>query len=268
MGGLWQSVVLRRRPVASGLWEDLCRRLPLLQGYAPESLGRLRELTSRFLARKGIYGAGGLEVTEPMRVLIATQACIPILNLGLHWYRGWVSVLVYPDEFLARHDYVDEAGVVHEGVHARIGESWSRGPVILSWAHAAEDAWAGDYGNVVIHEFAHKLDLLNGYANGLPPLHREMSRRAWTRAFTDAYEDFCKRVDSEGEVPFDAYAAQAPGEFFAVLSEAFFVMPDLVLKVYPKIYFQYSSFYRQDPVRRTRQDPGAVAPTSPTAPED
>jgi Mlc titration factor MtfA (ptsG expression regulator) len=258
MGQWWQRVVLRQRPVPLELWAELCRRLPLLQGYEPAVRERLRELTSRFLARKDIQGAGGLEITVPMRVLIAAQACIPILNLGLQWYRGWVSVLVYPDEFLARHDFVDEAGVVHEGAHARIGESWSQGPVILSWAHAEEDAWAGDCGNVVIHEFAHKLDLLNGYANGLPPLHREMSRRAWTRAFTDAYEDFCERVESGEAVPFDEYAVEDPGEFFAVLSEAFFVMPRLVLKVYPEVYAQYRAFYRQDP---------AACPTSSTAPE-
>ncbi len=183
----WQTRVPRRSPVATSLWAELCAHLPLLAGYAPGELQRLRSLTARFLTRKKIHGAGGLDVSDPMRVLIATEACIPILNLGLAWYRGWVTVLVYPDEFLARHAFVDEAGVVHEGEQAQIGESWSQGPVILSWHHTETDAWAGDYGNVVIHEFAHKLDLLNGEPNGMPPRHRGMSRVAWTSAFTDAY---------------------------------------------------------------------------------
>lgn len=246
----WQTRVSRRSPVHPALWEDLCRHLPLLAGYAPGDLERLRDLSARFLAQKSIQAAGGLDVNAAMRVLIAVEACIPILNLGLAWYRGWVSVLVYPDEFLARDAFVDEAGVVHEGVHARIGESWAQGPVILSWRHAQEDAWQRAYGNVVIHEFAHKLDLLNGDANGLPPLHRDMSRTAWTGAFTAAYRDFCRRADDGEPLPFDDYAADDPGEFFAVLSEAFFVTPGIMEAFYPAVYAQLSSFYRQDPARR------------------
>ena len=214
-------------------------------------MARLRSLTERFLARKKIHGVGGLELSQAMRVRIALQACIPILNLGLGWYRGWVEVLVYPDAFLVHHDYRDDAGVVHHEADRRIGESWSHGPVILSWQHAEQDTGGAVLGNVVIHEFAHKLDLLNGEPNGMPPLHKDMDLSEWTRAFSAAYADFCQRYHSGEPTPFDAYGAEDPGEFFAVFSEVFFVQPALAVEVYPRVYEQLARFYRQDPVSRS-----------------
>ncbi len=248
----WAGRLQRRDPLRDGLWNDSCAHLPLLADFEGQELTRLRKLTACFLRKKDIRGAGGMELTGRMRALIAVQACVPILNLGFGWYRGWVQVLVYPNEFLARHEYQDAAGVVHEDAHARIGESWSHGPVILSWRHAEEDARGGQWGNVVIHEFAHKIDLLGGAPNGMPPLHRGMDPGAWTGAFTDAYDDLWHRCEAGEELPFDGYAAEDPGEFFAVLSEAFFVQPGLVLAVYPEVYRQLALFYRQDPVRRIR----------------
>jgi len=129
------------------------------------------------------------------------------------------------------------------------GESWLRGPVILSWADAGEAARGSGY-NVVIHEFAHKLDMLNGEANGFPPLHADMEARRWSDAFTPAYEDFCARVDSGEHMEIDAYAAEHPAEFFAVLSEAFFETPLVVRANYPAVYGALAQFYRQDPARR------------------
>jgi hypothetical protein len=246
----WDERVRGRPAIPDGEWRDLCRRLPLLAGYTPQELHRLRRLASRFLYVKAIHGAGGLELDGPMRRLIALQACVPVLGLGLEWYRGWVSVIVYPDEFVARHEWVDEFGVAHEVERELSGESWPEGPVVLSWSDAAGGAEGEEWGNVVVHEMAHKLDLLNGEANGMPPLHPEMSRPAWARAFNDAYEDFCQRVEREEPVAFDEYGADDPGEFFAVLSEAFFLHPHEILEVYPPVYRQLCAFYRQDPARR------------------
>ena len=129
------------------------------------------------------------------------------------------------------------------------GESWLAGPVILSWADAERRGEAQGY-NVVIHEFAHKLDMLNGDANGYPPLHAGMSRDEWTRVFDAAYRDFCKRVERGEETAIDPYAAEAPAEFFAVLSEAFFEIPGVVQAEHPEVYGQLASFYRQDPGMR------------------
>ena len=190
----------------------------------PTELARLRELVTLFLHEKGIHGAGGMVVREEVRIAIAIQACILILDLGLDYYRGWVEVIVYPDEFVAEREFVDEAGVAHTIEEPMTGESWERGPVILSWADANEGGRAGGY-NVVIHEFAHKLDMLNGEPNGFPPLHADMSRAAWAAAFTRAYEDFCAKVDADAWLDIDDYAAESPAEFFAVMSEVFFESP-------------------------------------------
>jgi Mlc titration factor MtfA (ptsG expression regulator) len=202
-----------------------------------------------FLHEKSIHGAGGMAVDDAARLAIAVQACILILNLGLESYRGWVEIIVYPDEFVAEYEYIDEAGVSHS-VHEPIaGESWVQGPVILSWADA-EEAGRGTSYNVVIHEFAHKLDMLNGDANGFPPLHADMAREAWAETFSAAYAHFCDRVDRGFDVELDDYAAESPAEFFAVMSEAFFESPHVVRRSYPQVYAQLARFYRQDPAAR------------------
>lgn len=233
-------------------WDWLVERLPLLEAYPPDELARLRELATDFLRRKSIHGAGGLEVDDRMRRLVAVQACVPVLHLGLDWYRGWVTVVLYPDEFVARHEWVDEDGVVHEADRELSGESWPQGPAIFSWTDVELGAEGEEWGNVVVHEMAHKLDLLNGEANGMPPLHAGMSRQAWTATFSIAYEDFWHRVDRGEDVPFDDYAADDPGEFFAVLTEAFFLHPHDVQATYPEVYAQLAAFFRQDPAARLR----------------
>ncbi len=182
-----------------------------------------------------------------MRLMIAAQACILVLNLDIDFFRGWVEVIVYPDEFVPTIEYTDDDGIVHVEREARAGEAWLQGPVILSWADVAP---ATEGVNVVIHEFAHKLDMLNGDANGFPPLHAGMDRRAWAAAFSAAYADFCRRVDADEDVAIDPYAAESPGEFFAVVSEVFFDLPQAVLYAYPQVYAQLRDFYRQDPAAR------------------
>jgi Mlc titration factor MtfA (ptsG expression regulator) len=244
--------VLRRFPLPDTTWRAAVVRLPLLRGLSAEELGRLRELATLFLHDKEIAPAAEVVLTDETRLLIAAQACLPILNLGIDWYRGWVSVIVYPDEFVPRHEYQDEAGVVHVTRDPMIGESWQRGPVILSASDAARSGEC-DGVNVVIHELAHKLDMLNGEPNGFPPLHPGMSAADWSRAFGEAYQDFCDRVDAGEDTEIDPYGAESPGEFFAVLSEAFFEIPHTVLGVYPEVYRQLAAFYRQDPARRMAQ---------------
>ena len=242
-------------PIPLSEWAELCERMPLLAGYGPGELAQLRALTARFLYEKAIQGAGGLELDDPMRRLVAVQACVPVASLGLEWYRGWVSVIVYPDEFVAPHEWTDEDGVVHRAERELSGESWPQGPVVLSWSDVLLGAWGEEWGNVVVHEMAHKLDLLNGEANGMPPLHRGMSPQAWSAAFTSAYEDFCARVDRDEDLAFDEYAADDPGEFFAVVSEAFFLHPHDVREEYPQVYAQLTAFYRQDPAARAEAQP-------------
>jgi Mlc titration factor MtfA (ptsG expression regulator) len=242
---------LERAALPDPLWQEALARLPFLEAYTPAELLRLRELVTLFLTAKGIVGARGFEVTPLMRVVIAIQACVLILELDLGCYEGWENVIVYPDEFVPGYEYEDEAGVVHVRDEALAGEAWEGGPVLLSWADVvASSDWETAGMNLVIHEFAHKLDMANGSVDGMPLLPAAMSRVAWTQALGAAYDEFRARVEAGEHTAIDPYAAENPGEFFAVLSEVFFVAPGLLKGEYPAVYEQFAAFYRQDMVTR------------------
>ena len=238
--------VLGRHAIDDGLWRRTVLGLPFLGELERDDAARLRELTLLFLAEKAFSGTQGLEPSDAMRVAIAAQASLLILNLGLDWYDDWVGIVVYPGDFRVRRRDVDDTGVVHEWNDTLAGEAMPGGPVVLSWdsaAHATEM-------NVVVHEFAHKLDMRNGAADGLPPLHADMDRRAWHDAFRVAYDGVCDAIDRGRETWLDPYAAEHPSEFFAVLSEAFFERPQETRRRYPDVYDQLRLFYRQDPALR------------------
>lgn len=240
---------LERSAVPDALWEQVTGAFEFLDGLSPEEGARLRELATLILHEKGIHGAFGHAVDDITRVAIAAQAALPILNLDLGWYRGWVEVVVYPDEFLSDHEYTDEHGLVHRVREARAGESWEKGPLILSRSDAESPDMATAY-NVVIHEFAHKLDMLDGASDGVPPLHAGMSRERWAAAFSAAYEGLRRAVEAGQDTALDPYAAEGPDEFFAVACEAFFLAPNLLREEYPQVYLQLGAFFRQDPAAR------------------
>ncbi len=246
-------------------WNDATKDYQFVKRLTVEEKRRLRLIASDFLARKTFTGAAGLQINELMRIQIAAQACILILELDVDYYDGWREIIVYPGQFAKTHDVIDEFGVVHTTRDPLAGEAWLGGPVVLSHADVAHTEHAVDRGdgyNVVIHEFAHKLDMLNGEANGYPPLHRGMSKETWKRSFLAAYLVFCKQVD-EADVlaktdggraldalPVDPYAAENPAEFFAVISEVFFELPEAVHAAFPVVYQQLKAFYKQDPLAR------------------
>jgi Mlc titration factor MtfA (ptsG expression regulator) len=232
--------VLEKHRIDEGLWNEALREFPFVKRNQSQ---KLKDLALLFLAEKSFTGAHGLEVTDAIRVAIAAQACLPIRELGLDWYRGWSGIVVYPGDFKVRRSQTDEDGVVHEWDDELAGEAMPGGPVMLSWDAATHDPEI----NVVLHEFAHKLDMLNGEANGVPPLHAGMDRRAWQQAFTEAYQGFCDAVDRGKDTWLDPYAAEHPSEFFAVLSEAFFEQPAQTKRRYPDVYGQLKLFYRQEP---------------------
>ncbi len=237
---------LSRAALPERQWEETMTRLPIVQRLTTAERARLRELTVFFLDEKTFSAAAGYVLTDEIRLLIAIQACLPILHLGPDYYAGWASIIVYPDEFMPEREYTDEAGVVHMTRHPMMGESWLQGPLLLSAADAVH-AGAGNGINVVIHECAHKLDMLNGDANGFPPLHANMRIEDWTKHWSEAYADFCRQVDAGADTLLDPYGAESPGEFFAVLSEAFFETPLDLQDSYPAVYAQLVAFYRQDP---------------------
>jgi hypothetical protein len=265
MRGWFRSRPARSQPIDEELWRRSTGDWLFMRGLTGEENARLKSLAERFLAGKHYSGTHGLDVTPRMRVAVAAQACILVLELGIEWYAGWSEVIVYPSQFAPEREVVDEAGVVHVTHEPMAGEAWLGGPVILSYEDVAmtadEEIRVAGY-NVVIHEFAHKLDMRQGEPNGFPPLHEGMSAQAWKHAFSEAYDHFRKRVDAAERLPerraeaaldalpIDPYAAESAGEFFAVGSEAFFETPELLAPAYPAVYEQLRLFYKQDPLKR------------------
>lgn len=241
--------ILRAARLSGDSWRTVLAEIPLTHGLSADEQRRLREWVILFLHEKDFSGAGGLQVTETMRLAIAVQACLLILNLDLDYYKGWVSIIVYPSAFRRRGTITDEYGIVHEDRRVLSGEAWQQGPVILSWYDTQHSTYSPG-ANVVIHEFAHKLDMLNGTVNGMPPLHKDMNWQTWAEDFSEAYELLQEQTGKGEPTVVDPYAAENPGEFFAVLSEAFFVAPQSIREVLPKIYAQLMAFYRQDTGRR------------------
>ena len=240
----------RRAPrIDEAVWAAVREGLPILDPLGGDELADLRRLAERFTAAKSIEPVLGQRLDPVDVAVIAAQACLPILALGLDAYASWRTVVVYPAGFVAREHEVDEAGVEHRWEEERSGEAWSGGPVVLS-LEDVEASGQGEGYNVVIHEMAHKLDMLDGDANGRPPLHRGMDPAAWSRDFGAAFEDLNRRIEAGEELPIDEYAAEEPGEFFAVASEWFFEVPDALAAGYPAVYRHLGHFYRQDPIAR------------------
>jgi len=238
--------VLGRHRIDDALWLSATGKLAFINRLSADEREKLKQLVILFLAEKQFAGAHDIDVTDEMRVSIAAQACLPILELGLDWYSGWSGIVIYPGDFRVKRSEVDEAGVLHEWDDELAGEAMPGGPVVLSWDAAANDPQI----NVVIHEFAHKLDMLNGEPNGVPPLHPGMDRRAWAAAFDEALRGFCDALERGRDTWLDPYAAEHPSEFFAVISEAFFEDPRETKRRYPDVYEQLQLFYRQDPAGR------------------
>ena len=255
----------RSEPIDAARWRRVTGDLPFLRHLDAAERELLKAQCEAFLAAKQFSGAAGFEVDDDVRVGIAVQACLPALHLGVSEYRDFVEIVVYPDRFVAPRRQVDEAGVVHEYDDELAGEAMQGGPVVLSWPDA--DPAAGHVGyNVVIHEFAHKLDMLDGAPDGAPPLPPGMRER-WTRTMTAAYEHFCASVDRieaaiprhvdpesaaadpwDARLPLDPYAATDPAEFFAVTAETFFTDPGVLRDAYPSLYALFRDYFAQDPL--------------------
>lgn len=227
-------------------WEAVAATWHVSERFRGSARLRLRDTALRFLLRKQFVGGDDLELSDDMCLLVATMAAVPVVGLDLDWYRGWSAVVIYPSAFVPPGEWEDEHGIVHRRHEPLSGEAWVQGPVILSWedicASSAEDGY-----NVVIHEMAHKLDMLMDGPNGAPPLHRGMHPGAWRDAFSRAFAELEAASEADRPLPIDPYALEDSGEFFAVTSECFFEAPERLAAAWPDVFAQLVAFYRQDP---------------------
>ncbi|PAT43990.1 zinc-dependent peptidase [Vandammella animalimorsus] len=274
-GASARAVAKKQAAIDEGLWRQQLAALPFLHGLEEQEQQRLRQHCAWFLASKTFDGVQGLQVTDAMALGIALQACLPILNLGTQWYEGWTGIVVYPGAFVTRHAQVDAAGVVHAMDEPSYGEAWEGGPLVLAWEQARpgqqeQPGQPGPRMNVVIHEFAHKLDMAHGVADGMPhlggtgidPAHWQAQLMGGWRRLGRALDmlDAAMPPDVDPDspqgqalydgLPLDPYAATDPAEFFAVSSESFFTEPQRLQQWQPEWYALLRAFYRQDPLAR------------------
>jgi Mlc titration factor MtfA (ptsG expression regulator) len=243
--------VLEKHALDERMWRRVSVRLPFLAGLSADEIQRLKQMALVFLSEKEFSPVRGATLSEDDRLAIALQACLPVLELGLQWYDGWVGIIVHPADFRVRRTEVDDQGVVHTWDDELAGESWPGGPVVLSW-DALDEAGSVAHGgvNVVIHEFAHMIDMADGEADGVPPIASRAARDAWVEVFDREFTRFCGRIEAGGQTSLDPYAAEHESEFFAVASEAFFESPTLLKQEFPGLYGLFAGFYRQDPAAR------------------
>ncbi|MFG6439234.1 zinc-dependent peptidase [Roseateles sp. LKC17W] len=242
---------VQRHAIPEALWQLTLLRYPFLTRRSANDLAELRRLCSLFLATKEFHGVDGFEVTDEVAVAVAAQACLPVLRLGLSWYDGFVGIVMHAGEVVAQRSFQDEDGVVHEYDEELAGEAMEGGPLMLAWQAIAVSDDPAQFGadavfNVVIHEFAHVIDMRDGVADGVPPLD-SAARERWIDVIDAEWEKFCARLDAGEETLIDPYGGEAVEEFFAVAVEAFFVAPAAMRAEAPAMYRLLADFFGQDP---------------------
>lgn len=254
VAALWrrwrEARALRQRAIPDALWQQVLDAYPFIARRSEADRAALRRLCSLFLAEKEFTGAGGLQVTDDMAVAIAAQACLPVLQLGLQAYDSFVGIVVHGDEVVAPREVMDDDGIVHAYDELLTGEAMEGGPVMLAWADvlAAGELAELSY-NVVIHEFAHVLDMADGQADGVPPLPSSAARQAWIDCIDTEYQAFVARIDAgHDDTTLDPYGAEGVEEFFAVAAEGFFVAPEAMSQEHPALYRLFADYFRQDPL--------------------
>jgi Mlc titration factor MtfA (ptsG expression regulator) len=243
----WRDQWVRSRPFPEEWLACLTAALDVYSCLSLQEQRRLRQLILVFLARKRFYGCAGLVVTDQMRVIIAAEACLLLLNHGWAVYPKLSSILIYPSAFRVKREELQADGVVKSSEHHVLGESWGNGRVILSWddvKNGATDFTDGH--NVVLHEFAHQLDAESGTTNGAPPL-RHNTYKSWSKVFTENFEDLRERSRRHQTTVMDTYGATNPAEFFAVATETFFEEPHQLYDRRPELYDELCHYYQLDP---------------------
>ncbi len=213
---------------------------------SPVEFAELERLVRIFVAEKSFEGCGGLELDDEIRVTIAAQACLLLLNRDADVYPDLETVLVYPHAYRAPGG--QRRGPVVMEPEERLGESWTRGLVVLAWDHVATAVnHMGGGHNVVLHEFAHQLDAEDGAVDGAPDLGARARYIGWARVFGEEYSELARRLHDGRPSDIDPYGATSPSEFFAVVTEMFFEKPRALRSKHPDLYDELAGFYKQDP---------------------
>jgi Mlc titration factor MtfA (ptsG expression regulator) len=251
----WLKKLRRQRLVAKPFPRGWLRYLQENVGFysllTDAERAKLRDDLRVFVAEKNWEGCGGLTLTDEMKVTIAAQACLLLLGIQHDYFNRVLSVLVYPSEYVANEKWVGPDGVVHEGKRNRLGEAWNRGPVVLGWDAVIDGSKNYKDGlNVVLHEFAHQLDFLDGLVNGTPPLKNREQYRKWHEVMTAEYNQLVKESEEGIATLLDQYGTTNPGEFFAVATECFFEQPVELQRRHARLYRVLRDYYCQDTVER------------------
>ncbi|MBH8576428.1 zinc-dependent peptidase [Nostocaceae cyanobacterium CENA369] len=244
---------LKHRPFPA-LWNAIIENnLPIYLRLFPTEYRRLQGHIQVFLVEKQFIGCAGLQITEEMKLTIAAVACLLLLNERGEYFPKLRSILIYPSTYFVNETIATGNYVVEERRVARLGESWTKDQVILSWEQVKQDThnW-NDGHNVVLHEFAHQLDQEDGKAEGVPILPRKSDYLIWARVMTEAYQQLCHDVQQNIKTVMNSYGATNPAEFFAVATETFFEKPQQLLKQNPALYQLLQHYYQLDPIQWIR----------------
>jgi MtfA peptidase len=240
---------LKHRPFPP-LWNSVIENnLPIYHRLFPTERRRLQGHIQVFLAEKQFIGCKGLQVTEEIKLTIAAVACLLLLNERGEYFPKLRSILIYPSTYVVNETVSDGNYVVEERRVARLGESWSRDQVVLSWEQVKQDIhnWRDGH-NVVLHEFAHQLDQEDGKAEGVPILQRKSDYPIWASVMAQEYQQLCHDLQQDMETVIDSYGATNPAEFFAVATETFFEKPQQLLEKHPALYELLQGYYHVNPI--------------------
>jgi len=231
-------------------WRKIVEKNVEIYNHLPEKLkNELHGLVRIFIAEKNFEGCNGLEITDEIRVSIAAQASILLLNRKTNYYPKLYTIAVYPGAYMAK-SHKNMGGNVHiEEPSVRLGESWMNGKMVLAWDHVKQGPLYYKNGhNLVMHEFAHQLDQEDGVSDGAPILNDTNGYGAWSEVFSDEYGTLRKKVSKNMKTVMDDYGATNPAEFFAVATETFFEKPQQLKKKHPELYIELQKYYRLNPV--------------------
>jgi len=239
---------IQKRAFPESWHQTLIDRLPFVARVPLAEQEQLKFLIKVFLADKEFYGCAGQEIDDDIRVTVAAQACLLLLNQDRTPYPNLDSILIYPSTFVATREVANELGLVSTNHIAMLGESWSQGKVVLAWDNVKKGVMnLQDGQNVVLHEFAHQLDHESGSTNGAPVLNTRGAYRSWAHVFSEEFEELQKDAMRGRHSLLDHYGATNPAEFFAVATETFFERPKEMAAYHQELYQQLKDYYKLDP---------------------